>query len=284
MDNTVRDILVQATTSLKNITDTPRLEARILLERATGLSHVQIITKSEETISSDSYYLFKEMLNRRINHEPIAYILGEKEFYGRIFKVTKDTLIPRPDTEILVEVAINYINSLNYKPNVLDLCTGTGCVGISIQAETDCKMSLADIDLNVLEVAKYNDNRLLNNKTTIIHTNLYSNCKIYDIIVSNPPYLTKEWCDNVSEEVKMEPILALEGFSDDGLSLIRKIVNDALLHLSGNNSALFIECDYRQTKAVKQLMCDAGFIDTRIHQDLNGKERVVGGTYVRTVN
>jgi release factor glutamine methyltransferase len=284
MDKTVREILVQATTSLKNVTDTPRLEARILLERATGFSHVQIITKSEEPISSDSYYAFQNLLNRRINHEPIAYILGEKEFYGRNFKVTSDTLIPRADTETLVEIAINYINTLDYKPNVLDLCTGTGCVGISIQAETNCTMSLADIDKNALEVAKYNVNTLLNDKTAIILTNLFSNCNIYDIIVSNPPYLTHEWCEMASEEVKKEPILALEGFSEDGLSLIRKIIKDAPAHLSGKNSALFIECDYRQTEAVKQIMIDNGFIDTRIHKDLNGKERVVGGTYVRTIN
>jgi release factor glutamine methyltransferase len=277
MNKTVRDVLVQATTSLKSVTETPRLEARILLERATGFSHVQIITKSEESISSDSYYAFKELLNRRINHEPMAYILGEKEFYGRDFKVTSDTLIPRADTETLVEVAIKHINTLNYKANVLDLCTGTGCVGITIKAETNCDMSLADIDEKALNVAKYNSKALLDGKTNIILTNLFSNCKMYDIIVSNPPYLTHEWCEMASEEVKNEPILALEGFSEDGLFLIRDIIKNAPTHLSGNNSALFIECDYRQTESVKQIMIDNGFKDVQIFKDLNGKERVVGG-------
>jgi release factor glutamine methyltransferase len=284
MDKTVQETLVQATISLKGITETPRLEARILLEKTTGFSHVQIITKSEELISSDSYYAFQQLLNRRINHEPMAYLLGEKEFYGRDFKVTSDTLIPRADTETLVEIAIKHIKSLNYKANVLDLCTGTGCVGISIKAETNCNMSLADIDEKALTIAKHNAKTLLMNKTTNILTNLFSNCNIYDIIVSNPPYLTHEWCEEASEEVKKEPILALEGFSEDGLFLIRQIIKDAPTHLSGKNSALFIECDYRQTKSVKQIMIDNGFDTVQIFKDLNGKERVVGGTYVRTIN
>lgn len=284
MDKTVREILVQATTLLKDVTKTPRLEARILLEKASGFSHVQIITKSEETISSDSYYTFQQLLNRRIDHEPMAYILGKREFYGRDFKVTSDTLIPRADTETLVEIAINYINSLDYKANVLDLCTGTGCVGISIKAETECDMSLADIDEKALNVAKYNAKALLKGKTNIILTNLLSNCKMYDIIVSNPPYLTHEWCNMTSKEVKKEPILALEDVAEDGLSLIRDIIKNAQTHLSGNNSALFIECDYRQTDSVKQIMITNGFKNVQIYKDLNGKERVVGGTYVRTIN
>jgi release factor glutamine methyltransferase len=284
MSKTVRELLVQATAYLKDISDTPRLEARILLERATGFSQVQTITKSEEQISSDSLYMFQQMLSRRLNHEPMAYILGEREFYGRDFKVTKDTLIPRPDTETLVEIAINYINSLDYRPSVLDLCTGTGCVGISVAAECDCDIALADISTKALECAKYNAESLLNQKTDIIETNLFSNCKIYDIIVSNPPYLTHEWCEEASEEVQKEPRLALEGFSEDGLSLIRDIVKDAPSHLSGNKSALFIECDYRQTLELKKILEDTGFTEVKIYKDLNGKQRVVGGTYVRTIN
>lgn len=284
MSKTVREILVQAKAALKDISSTPNLDARILLEKATGLSHVQIITKSEENISSDSYLLFKQLLEKRISKIPMAYIIGSKEFYGRDFKVTEATLIPRPDTETLVEATIAYIKELSYKPSVLDLCTGTGCVGLSIALECDCHMSLADISKEALKVASYNNMTLYENKSKIIQTNLLEKCEKYDIIVSNPPYLTKEWCENVSEEVQKEPLLALAGFGEDGLSLIRDIVKQAPIHLNDTGGAIFFECDYRQTETVKKILKSNNFRDIKIYKDLNGKERVVGGIYVRAIN
>lgn len=277
MDLTVRETLVHATNLLKEITDTPELDARILLEKASGLSHVQIIIKSEEILSSDIVIKYNQLIKRRVEREPIAHIIGEKEFYSRLFKVTKDTLIPRADTETLVDVTINYINTLSFKPTVLDLCTGTGCIGITIKAETSAAVTLADISKKALEVAAFNSKTLLNNETELIETNLLEKCKIYDIIVTNPPYLTKQWCDETSEEVKREPILALEGFGNDGLDLIRDIAKEAKHHLSGNHSALFIECDYRQTTEVKNILIANNFEEVKIYKDLAGKERVVGG-------
>jgi release factor glutamine methyltransferase len=277
MSKTVREILVQAIAALKGISSTPSLDARILLEKATGLSHVQIITKSEENISSDSYLIFKELLEKRISQIPMAYILGTKEFYGRDFKVNESTLIPRPDSETLVELVISYIRGLNFKPSVLDLCTGTGCIGLSIALECDCDMSLADISKDALEVASYNNSHLYDNKSQIIQTNLLEKCGKYDIIVSNPPYLTREWCENVSEEVQKEPLLALEGFGDDGLSLIRDIVKDSKDHLNNGSGAIFFECDYRQTQEVKNILEANNFKEVKIYKDLNNKERVVGG-------
>ncbi|MBK5200281.1 MAG: peptide chain release factor N(5)-glutamine methyltransferase [Spirochaetaceae bacterium] len=284
MSKTVREILVQAKVALKDISSTPSLDARMLLEKATGFSHVQIITNSEEKISSDSYLTFNQLLEKRISKIPMAYILGTKEFYGRDFKVNEATLIPRPDTETLVEVALTYIKAINYKPSVLDLCTGTGCVGISIALECDCDMSLADISSDALEVASYNNMTLYHNKSKIIQTNLLEKCNKYDIIVSNPPYLTKEWCENVSEEVQKEPLLALEGFGNDGLSLIRDIIKEAPIHLNDSGGAIFFECDYRQTEDVKKILEAYDFKDVQIYKDLNQKERVVGGVYVRAIN
>lgn len=284
MGKTVREILVQAKTYLKDISSTPSLDARILMEKATGFSHAQIITKSEEKISSDSYLLFSQLLEKRISNTPMAYILENKEFYGRDFKVSEATLIPRPDTETLVEVALSYIKELKYKPSILDLCTGTGCVGLSIALESDCNMSLADISADALEIASYNNIKLYDNKAKLIQTNLLDNCGKYDIIVSNPPYLTRKWCEEVSDEVKKEPILALEGFGEDGLLLIKKIINDAPNHLNNTGGAIIFECDYRQTKSLKDILELSNFVDVTIYKDLNGKERVVGARYVRANN
>lgn len=284
MSKTVREILVQAKAYLKDISSTPSLDARILMEKATGFSHAQIITKSEEEISSDSYLLFTQLLEKRISNTPMAYILENKEFYGHDFKVSEATLIPRPDTETLVEVALSYIKQLQYKPSILDLCTGTGCVGLSIALESDCNMSLADISTEALEIASYNNIKLYDNKAKLIQTNLLDNCDKYDIIVSNPPYLTKKWCEEVSNEVKKEPILALEGFGEDGLLLIKKIIKDAPNHLNNTGGAIIFECDYRQTNSLKDILELNNFVDVTIYKDLNGKERVVGARYVRANN
>jgi release factor glutamine methyltransferase len=282
MGKTVSQLLIQATNKLRSITDTPSLDASLLFEEATGLNKVKQITYNTLEIDDDKISYFNTLIERRLNSEPIAYILEKKEFYSREFKVNKHTLIPRPDTETIIEEVNSYINSLDFEPKVLDLCTGSGCIAITLALENDLnEISLSDISPEALEVAKYNANKLYSKKINIIESNLLENCDKYDIIVSNPPYLTRQWCEEVSDEVKKEPILALEGFGEDGLDLIRKIIIQSKNHLIGHHSAIFFECDSRQCEKVKELLKEANFINIEIIKDLANKDRIVKGIYER---
>lgn len=282
MKRTVKQIVFEATNKLRSITDTPSLDASVIFTKVTNLSKVQQITQDSLIIDKETENKFNELINRRLNYEPVAYIIEEKEFYGRPFKVTKDTLIPRADTETLIEEVIKYSKTLDYNPEILDLCTGSGCIGITLANEiTPKSITLSDISKEALEVAKINAKKLSKAKINIIESNLLEKCKKYDIIVSNPPYLTKQWCEEVSNEVKKEPILALEGFGNDGLDIIRAIVYDAKNHLNGYHSAIFFECDSRQCSKVKELLEANSFKNVSIIKDLANKDRVVKGIYER---
>jgi len=282
MKRTVKQILFEATNKLRSITDTPSLDASVIFSKVTNLSKVQQITHDNLLIDKETENKFNKLINRRLNHEPVAYIIEEKEFYGRPFKVTHDTLIPRADTETLIEEVIKYSKTLDFKPEILDLCTGSGCIGITLANEIPSKsISLSDISKEALQIAKINAKTLSKTKINIIQSNLLKNCEKYDIIVSNPPYLTKQWCEQVSEEVKKEPILALEGFGNDGLDLIRAIVYDSKKHLNGYHSAIFFECDSRQCSKVKELLEANSFKEVSIIKDLANKDRVVKGIYER---
>ncbi len=281
MEKKVKDIIFEAKNKLRSITDTPSLDVSLLFEKATGMNKTAQISYSDKLITKNQEQQFDSLLKRRLEKEPIAYIIEEKSFYASDFKVTKDTLIPRPDTEILVEKAIEYIQNLNFSPKILDLCTGTGAIGISIGLETKYQsLTLSDISEKALDVAKYNATKLLKQKPfQIIESNLLENCEKYDIIVTNPPYLTKEWIDMVEDEVKQEPILALDGFGNDGLDIIRKIIKESTIHFNNNTGIIFIECDSRQCFSVKDILEKNNFKDIEIYQDLGNRDRVVKGIY-----
>lgn len=282
MDKTVQQLLIEATNKLRSITDTPSLDASVLFTKATNLNKVQQITLNNTNVQKKEQIVFEELVERRLHHEPIAYIIGEKEFYGRPFVVTKDTLIPRADTETLLEAVLEYVHTLDFNPSILDLCTGSGCIGITLALELNSdKISLSDISTDALAVANKNCSELFNKKINLIESNLLEKCEKYDIIVSNPPYLTKIWCEEVSNEVKKEPILALEGFGDDGLDIIRDIIKDATNHLNGHHSAIFFECDSRQCKTVESLLKKFNFSNIEIIKDLTNRDRVVKGIYER---
>lgn len=282
MKSTVKQILFEATNKLRSISDTPSLDASVIFTKVTNLSKVQQILQDNLLIDEETENKFNELINKRLNYEPIAYIIEEKEFYGRPFKVNKNTLIPRPDTETLIEEVIKYSKTLNFEPSILDLCTGSGCIGITLDNEIPTKsISLSDISKEALKIAKINAQNLSKTKINIIESNILDNCGKYDIIVSNPPYLTKKWCEEVSNEVKKEPILALEGFGEDGLDIIRTIIKDSKNHLNGHQSAIFFECDSRQCNKVKELLEANSFRDVSIIKDLANKDRVVKGIYER---
>ncbi len=261
------------------ITETADLEARLLLEKATGLSQVEQILHPDRALDENQVLLLEKMLTERLHSRPMAYILGYKEFFGRIFFVDERVLIPRPDTETLVEVALSFAREKDRDLSIIDVCTGSGCVGVSLACELGYDVFLSDISADALEVAQANALNLVGHQLPVIEGDLLSPLHDkYDSIVSNPPYLTAVWCDEVTDDVKREPRLALEGFDGDGLRLIRALVKQSTSHLH-DGGALMLECDYRQVDEVKRIMLASGFSKVTSKCDLSGKERVVWGIH-----
>lgn len=261
----------------QGVSDTPGLDARLLLGHATGYDQGRQIVNAGEELDSHRLDLLENLRSQRLEGRPIAYIIGSKEFYGRSFYVDERVLIPRPDTEILVETVLKAIEDgvVSSEDPIIDVGTGSGAVGITLAAELDCMVLLSDISCDALDVARINSRRILGRELETIASDLLPLGRKYGIIVSNPPYLTDEWVAAVDQNVRSEPDLALRGFGEDGLDIIRALVAE-----SSNHGSLFIECDYRQTKQVAGLFEEHGFTNISIQRDLQGLERVVWG--VRT--
>ncbi len=264
------------------MSSTADLDARLLLAKVTGFDQARQILLYDQVLDEGQLQRLASLREERIRHKPMAYILRCKEFFGRNFLVDERVLIPRPDTETLIETVIAFASKHRRTPSIIDVCTGSGCIGITLALELDAEVTLSDISEEALSVAKENANRLVSKPLAWLQGDLLSPTdKNYDIIVSNPPYLTASWCDGVSREVQWEPRLALEGFQDDGLKLIRTLVKQSASHLV-EGGALFLECDYRQAKDVALLLSAHRFRDVTIECDLSGRDRVVWGVLACT--
>lgn len=262
----------------KNLED-PMLEARVLLSFL-GFSPLKQITDKNEEVSQKTADEATSMMEKRASGYPMAYITGVKEFWGMEFKVNDNVLIPRPDTETLVEVAVDLYIENNLQGKILDLCTGSGAVATSIAKELGKDVKLSDISPSAAETAKENYERLIGRTADIRVGDLFEKwegCE-FSLIVSNPPYLTDTWCNEVDEEVKKEPRLALYGFDEDGLGIIRRIIADSGKFLE-KGGYIALECDYRQCSTLAKLLETEGYSGVNIKKDLAGKDRVVYGKY-----
>ena len=215
-------------------------------------------------------------VEKRLNHIPLAYIFGKTNFYGYDFIVNEHVLIPRLDTEILIEKLIEEINSRSERVDVLDIGTGSGAIAITLSKETGSNVTAVDISEHALEIAKKNA-ELNGANVAFIQSDLFeniSNIKI-DIIVSNPPYIETGVIATLDDEVKLhEPILALDG-GEDGLDFYRKIVMEAPKHLK-QCGKLFFEIGFNQAESVSILMKDK-FKNVSVIKDYLGNDRIVVG-------
>lgn len=225
--------------------------------------------------STDELNKINEAVEKRLKHIPLAYIFGKTEFYGLEFIVSRDVLIPRLDTEILVERLIDEINSRNEIVDVLDIGTGSGAIAVTIAKETSARVTAVDVSENALKVAKQNA-KINNVKVNFIHSNLFENVKgKFDIIVSNPPYIESAEINKLMPEVKdFEPVLALDG-GKTGLEFYEKIIEQAGIYLNSHGK-LFFEIGYNQGEAVTNLMKDK-FKNIMCIKDYLGNDRVVIG-------
>ena len=207
-----------------------------------------------EVFSADEMNKIMDAVSKRLKHIPLAYIFGKTNFFGYDFIVDENVLIPRLDTEILIEKVIDEINSREEFVSVLDIGTGSGAIAITLSKETGAKLTAVDVNLKALEIAKKNA-ELNNANIEFIHSDLFDNISDFkfDIIVSNPPYIESSVIETLDDEVRLnEPILALDG-GEDGLDFYRKIINQAPGYLKANGK-LFFEIGYNQGDSISNLM------------------------------
>lgn len=259
------------------------LDAWYLLEYVTGVNKAMYFAEPERAVSEENADRYMDCIRRRAAHIPLQHITGEQEFMGYPFCVNEHVLIPRQDTEILVEEAIQVMRP---KMKVLDMCTGSGCIVLSILKMcrekyymTDLQGIGADVSEEALKVARENGRRL-GVPVTWIQSDLFAKIpeeEKYDVIVSNPPYIETAVIDTLQEEVRLhDPYIALDG-KEDGLYFYRRIISEAGKYLKTQGKLMFeIGCD--QAEAVEELMKNAGYEQITVKKDLAGLDRVVYGT------
>ncbi len=255
-----------------------RIEAQVLLMRAFGnVPRAWLIAHQTDMVAPEHLAVFETFLNRRLAGEPVAYILGEREFYGLTFKVSPVTLIPRPETELLVELALQRIPK-HGAYRVLDLGTGSGAIALSIaHARPDAEVVAVDASAAALEVAQFNTQQLGLGNVRLLHSDWFSALRgeRFDIIVSNPPYIAAADAHLTQGDVRFEPCSALASGAD-GLDDIRRICAQAKAHLNANGWLLF-EHGYDQAARARALLQLSGFAGIFSARDLSGIERVSGG-------
>lgn len=251
------------------------LDAWYLLEFVTGVSRALYFAKLHSTVSEEEEKRYLEYIEKRAERIPLQHITGVQEFMGFEFEVNEHVLIPRQDTENLVEYALSYLSE---DMRVLDMCTGSGCILLSLLKMKHCRGTGVDISEKALETAVRNAERL-SVDAEFIKSDLFENVEgKYDMIVSNPPYIPTEVIRTLEEEVKcFDPMLALDGM-EDGLFFYRKIVAESVDYLVPGGRLLF-EIGHDQAESVTELMKKAGFCQIEVKKDLAGLDRVVLGVY-----
>ena len=277
----IGECLKQATQQLKNSLDLPpteaSVEANLLLQHVLNVNRAWLIAHEKDVLTTHQKAELETLIQRRLNGEPIAYILGFREFYGLLLKTTPATLIPRPDTETLVEAALAKIpQDSNF--NILDLGTGTGAVALAIASQrSQAKVTAVDASLEALEIATENTQTLNIKNVHLIQSDWFAQLpnEKFDVIVSNPPYIAENDEHLKQGDLRFEPITALAS-GQDGLDDIRKIIQAAPQYLN-SKGWLMLEHGYDQTEKVAELLKQHGFNQVSHAPDLSGTLRVTLG-------
>ena len=275
-----QELLVDASKQLKSYKfNSAELDAELILSKTLGLSREKILLNLNEKINDKVLENFNYYLKLRKQKKPIAYILGFKDFWKYKFQVDKNVLIPRPETELIIEQALKNLPKLS-KKNILDIGTGSGCIIISIIKEREnCKATAIDKSLKALKVAKLNAEMhqvLKKIKFLNIDVDKYFANK-YDLVVSNPPYIKDSEILSLDKDVKLnEPKLALSG-GKSGLNKVFKVIKKSQKLLK-TNGKLILEIGDKQSKEVKKYLIKNNFNQIQIFKDLSGKDRCIVST------
>lgn len=258
------------------------LDARLLLEAVCGTDRNDLLVHGEQPVAPEAEEKYLNWIRQRAEHIPLQQLTGEQGFMGLTFSVNEHVLIPRQDTEILVE---EVLKELHDGMRVLDMCTGSGCILLSLlHYSNDCEGLGVDLSAEALEVAGRNVLKVLTPEKAehahFLQSDLFEKVEgKFEIIVSNPPYIASAEVEKLMPEVRdHEPRMALDG-TEDGLYFYRRIIEEAGKHLV-SSGMLFFEIGYDQGQAVSELMRTEGYCDVQVVQDYAGLDRVVFGTYV----
>lgn len=251
------------------------LDAWYLLEHVTGLRRVDYMIRAREDMPVDLYENYQQLLKKRALHIPLQYLTGSQEFMGLSFHVNESVLIPRQDTERLVEEVLK----VSKDKDILELCTGSGCIIISLAKLGELKNAVAvDISEEAIKIAK--ENAVANDvSVTYLQSDMFTNVfGTYDVIVSNPPYIESEVIDGLMPEVKdHEPRIALDG-DTDGLKFYRVLAKESGRFLN-KNGRIYLEIGSNQAAAVRELLIQNGFTQINVVKDYAGLDRVVSAVY-----
>jgi release factor glutamine methyltransferase len=263
--------------------ESPRFEAELLLAHALKIDRLRVIIEAARALDDGELARYRDLIRRRRAGEPVAYIRGQKEFYGRVFHIDKRVLVPRPDTEILVETALRRTETLSMGARYLDLCTGSGCVAVSLARERPtCKVFAVDLSPEALAVAGENALRLGSVfQMAFLLGDLFAPLADvpelrFELITANPPYIADAEFATLPADVRVfEPRMALTG-GPDGLAIMRRVVAGARARLRAGG-VLAVEMGAGQAESVQALFQDAGFADIAVDKDYGGHARVVSG-------
>jgi release factor glutamine methyltransferase len=269
---TILDVLSWTTEYFKSkkITN-PRLDAELIISYVLKIKRLDIYLKFDQPLISSEKSKIREYVKRRGQREPLQYIIGEIDFYNCKIKVNRNVLIPRPETEYMVDIIIKE----NFKPRkILDLCTGSGAIAISLKKELiDVNVKASDISENALELAKKN---AIINKSDIqfIHSDLFEDIhEKFDLIVSNPPYVDENIYKTLEPEIFFEPKLALVS-SDNGLGFYKRILQNTPKYLS-SKGILYLEIGDEQALVIEKFAKAFGYVNIEIIKDLTNKDRII---------
>jgi len=275
----IREALKKAADQLVK-SATPTLDARLLLTMAISATYEQILLNYDKELDTTSEIAFFELITRRQLMEPIAYIIGKQEFYGREFVVDKNVLIPRPETELLVDIIVNDYNRhlANKSVEILELGSGSGAICISLACEIiTAEITASDISDAALNVAKINAKKHnVAQQITFVKSDWYDNLPVkqYDYIVSNPPYISRTEKNQIAEETYLfEPDIALYA-EEGGLSSYKAIISNAAKYLKPDGK-LILEIGYLQKASIIEILQRHKFLNCTAWQDLAGYDRVI---------
>jgi release factor glutamine methyltransferase len=261
--------------------ESPRLDAELLLCHVLGVDRLRLLLDAKHTLSKSELVSYRELIVRRRRAEPIAYIVGVREFHGQAIHVDRHVLVPRPDTETLVEVALDRTKDAHLFGEALDLCTGSGCVAIAFaRRRPTWRVTAVDISGEAVAVARSNVERLgAAWATHVVQGDLdapLAEASRFDLVTANPPYIpTGELASLPSDVRDHEPRIALDG-GEDGLALVRGVIDAARRRLRPGGIAA-IEVGHDQAGTVRELLRSADFTDVELRKDYGGIDRVVSG-------
>ena len=252
----------------------PENDAALLLAHLTGKPALALRLETDTDVDASVRAAYDKLVLRRLDRYPLQYILGEAPFCNRIFKVDPRVLIPRPETELLCEWALELLSGVSFS-RVLDLCCGSGCLGLTVKAERpDASVTLSDLSGDALNVTAVNAARF-SLDVSVVQSDLFRDLagSCFDLILSNPPYIPSGLCDSLQPEVRAEPLLALDGGSD-GCDLYRRIISTAPAFLS-DGGKLLLELGINEADYLADILENAGWRNIVIRRDYAGVDRMI---------